>query len=296
MSFAFPEEVGPGLPSARRSVSGLLRRRSRTVPATVEFREASESSRHSRQRVHETHDNKSVFSDQCPLASDLPTWAICPRRPRRPPQTAPRRRGARPEPGSRAARCRPSQQAWRGELRGGGQRVSRHYYDLHRMLATDLAAKAMADADLGRDCVRHARIFFNSLDLATAEPGSFVLRPTNARLDPLRRDYIAMTGLIFGDAPAFVAVITSIPVSPFRGSNPMHAGKDAPPSDPVSETAADKSRQNPRPVHTRIGSGLHRRGPVVRGGSLLRCVFRCRLPADLAAGQPIATRSRRATC
>lgn len=61
MSFAFPEEVGPGLPSARRSVSGLLRRRSRTVPATVEFREASESSRHSRQRVHETHDNKSVF-------------------------------------------------------------------------------------------------------------------------------------------------------------------------------------------------------------------------------------------
>jgi hypothetical protein len=100
----------------------------------------------------------------------------------------------------------------RGELRGGGQRVSRHYYDLHRLLDTDVAAKALADADLGRDCVRHARMFFNSpdLDLASAEPGSFVLRPTDAMLAPLRRDYVAMTGMIFGDAPAFDAVITSI--------------------------------------------------------------------------------------
>ena len=100
----------------------------------------------------------------------------------------------------------------RGQLRGGGQRVSRHYYDLHRLLSEDVAVKAIADADLGRDCVRHARMFFNSpdLDLATAEPGSFVLRPTDAMLDPLRRDYVAMTGMIFGDAPAFEAVIASI--------------------------------------------------------------------------------------
>jgi hypothetical protein len=100
----------------------------------------------------------------------------------------------------------------RGELRGGGQRVSRHDYDLHRLLSEDVAATALANADLGRDCVRHARMFFNSpdLDLAAAEPGSFVLSPTDAMLDPLRRDYIAMTGMIFGDAPAFEAVITSI--------------------------------------------------------------------------------------
>ncbi len=100
----------------------------------------------------------------------------------------------------------------RGEPRGGGQRVSRHYYDLHRLLSEDVAAKALAEADLGRDCVRHARMFFNSpdLDLATAEPGSFVPRPTDAMLDPLRRDYVAMTGMIFGDAPAFEAVIASI--------------------------------------------------------------------------------------
>jgi len=100
----------------------------------------------------------------------------------------------------------------RGELRGGGQRVSRHYYDLHRLLSEDVAVKALADADLGNDCVRHARMFFNSPDLglATAEAGSFVLSPTEAMLEPLRRDYVAMTGMIFGDAPAFEAVMASI--------------------------------------------------------------------------------------
>ena len=100
----------------------------------------------------------------------------------------------------------------RSELRGGGQRVSRHYYDLHRLLSEDVAAKALADADLGRDCVRHARMFFNSpdLDLATAAPGSFLLRPADAMLEPLRRDYVAMRGMIFGDAPTFEAVIATI--------------------------------------------------------------------------------------
>lgn len=55
-------------------------------------------------------------------------------------------------------------------------------------------------------------MFFNSpdLDLATAEPGSFVQRPTDGMLNALRRDYVAMTGMIFGDAPAFEAVMASI--------------------------------------------------------------------------------------
>jgi hypothetical protein len=79
-------------------------------------------------------------------------------------------------------------------------------------LTDDVAVRALADADLGRDCVRHARMFFNSpdLDLATASAGSFALRPTDAMRDPLRRDYIAMTGMIFGDAPTFEAVMASI--------------------------------------------------------------------------------------
>lgn len=100
----------------------------------------------------------------------------------------------------------------RGVLRGGGQRVSRHYYDLHRLLQSDAGKAALADPALGRDCVRHARMFFNStdLDLASAEPGSFALVPSGAMLEELRRDYQAMSGMIFGQPPAFDTVMASV--------------------------------------------------------------------------------------
>jgi hypothetical protein len=53
----------------------------------------------------------------------------------------------------------------RGVLRGEGQRVSRHYYDVHRILQSELGARALGDRALGADCVAHARMFFNSPDL-----------------------------------------------------------------------------------------------------------------------------------
>jgi len=100
----------------------------------------------------------------------------------------------------------------RGELRGGGQRVSRHYYDLHMLAADSVGEAALADAALGVDCVAHARMFFNrpDFDLASAVPGSFALAPHDAMIDQLRVDYRAMQGMIFGDPPAFEAVLASI--------------------------------------------------------------------------------------
>lgn len=97
-------------------------------------------------------------------------------------------------------------------LRGGGQRVSRHYYDVHRLLEADLGVVALADEALGRDCVRHARMFFNSadLDLVSAEPGTFALMPSEEMMVELRRDYQAMSGMIFGAVPAFDAVMASV--------------------------------------------------------------------------------------
>jgi hypothetical protein len=41
----------------------------------------------------------------------------------------------------------------RGVLRGEGQRVSRHYYDLHRIFQSELGTRAVADCALGLDCV-----------------------------------------------------------------------------------------------------------------------------------------------
>ena len=100
----------------------------------------------------------------------------------------------------------------RGELKGNGQRVSRHYYDLHQLLASDTGQRALKDRELGADCVAHARMFFNrpAFDLATATPPTFSLRPEGKMLDDLSRDYRAMSGMIFGEAPAFEEIIDDI--------------------------------------------------------------------------------------
>ncbi len=61
-------------------------------------------------------------------------------------------------------------------------------------MASDLAS--------AEDCVLHVRIFFNrpDFDLASAKLGSFALVPGGDMLDRLRRDYEAMSVMIFGDS------------------------------------------------------------------------------------------------
>ncbi|MFN3628178.1 MAG: nucleotidyl transferase AbiEii/AbiGii toxin family protein [Parvibaculum sp.] len=100
----------------------------------------------------------------------------------------------------------------RGVLRGGGQRISRHYYDVYRLLESDVGREAAKDLDLATDCVRHARMFFNSADLnlATAVPGSFTLTPNPDMAAALARDYTAMSGMIFGDAPSLNDILERI--------------------------------------------------------------------------------------
>jgi hypothetical protein len=96
----------------------------------------------------------------------------------------------------------------RGELRGGGQRVSRHYYDLHKLLPTQVGASAMEDPELGADCVAHARSR-PDFDLASAAPGSFALTPHDEMIEQLRVDYRAKIGMIFG-VPRFETVLESV--------------------------------------------------------------------------------------
>ena len=56
------------------------------------------------------------------------------------------------------------------------------------------------------------RMFFNSPDLglATASPGTFALTPAAPMIADLRRDYTAMSKMIFGDVPPFDVVLDSI--------------------------------------------------------------------------------------
>lgn len=100
----------------------------------------------------------------------------------------------------------------RRELRRGGERVSRHYYDVVRLLDSKPGRRAIDDMRLAVDCARHARMFFNSgdLDLDHAVPGSFALRPTNGMTEALRRDYEAMAGMIFGKIPSFDEMLATI--------------------------------------------------------------------------------------
>jgi Nucleotidyl transferase AbiEii toxin, Type IV TA system len=98
----------------------------------------------------------------------------------------------------------------KGKLRGGGQRVSRHYYDVDHMLRTDIGRRAATDLTMAQDCVRHERMFFKRHGQDTAVPGTFALVPPPAMFDLLRADYAAMSVMIFGDVPKFDDVIASI--------------------------------------------------------------------------------------
>lgn len=99
----------------------------------------------------------------------------------------------------------------KGVLKGGGHRISRHYYDLHQLMRSETGKHALANPALGADCVAHARMFFNrpGFDLASAQPPTFALVPEGGMYDELRRDYAAMSGMIFGTAPRFDDVVES---------------------------------------------------------------------------------------
>lgn len=100
----------------------------------------------------------------------------------------------------------------RGELKQDGQRISRHYYDLHCMVDTDEGKSALAHLELGRNCIAHAKTFFNRPDfnLDSAVPGTFSLVPNGEMITRLQADYKNTEAMIFGDAPDFEAVLTSI--------------------------------------------------------------------------------------
>ncbi|WP_343699651.1 nucleotidyl transferase AbiEii/AbiGii toxin family protein [Caulobacter sp.] len=119
----------------------------------------------------------------------------------------------------------------KGILRGDGQRVSRHYYDLHRLMEAGVAARALADMDLGANCVLHARLFFfrADADQASARPGSFALVPHDGMIDRLRADYVDMSGMIFGPVPDFDVVMASVSrlEAELNAAAPWHEDNDA---------------------------------------------------------------------
>ena len=91
-------------------------------------------------------------------------------------------------------------------------RYSRHYYDLHKLAGSRVRDDALGDLALLQDVASFKRRFYRSAwaSYETATPGSLKLIPGAEHLATLRRDYSAMTMMIFGEAPAFNRIIDSL--------------------------------------------------------------------------------------
>lgn len=100
----------------------------------------------------------------------------------------------------------------RGELKQSGQRISRHYHDVYRLVENEEGRAWLADRALGANCVLHARHFFGSPDLGleTAQPGTFAPQPIPAMREALARDYEAMVGMVFGRPPTLNEVLDGV--------------------------------------------------------------------------------------
>lgn len=100
----------------------------------------------------------------------------------------------------------------RGEMRGNAHRLSRHYYDVGRLLDSPYGPAALEDLAMGRRCVEHGKVFFARKDhrLDLCQPGSFTLMPTPEMSRALAADYDSMRGMIHGVVPSWSSIVDAI--------------------------------------------------------------------------------------
>ncbi len=91
-------------------------------------------------------------------------------------------------------------------------RYARHYHDLARLAVSEVAGRALADAELRKRVVQHKSIYFRSAsanyDLAI--PGSFRLIPDESRFDELRKDHDAMIPMFFQPPPPLDQILETL--------------------------------------------------------------------------------------
>jgi len=92
------------------------------------------------------------------------------------------------------------------------KRYSRHYYDVYKMLGTQVEADALADLALLEDVVAFKQRFYPvawaRYDLATVE--NIKLIPCSEVVATLKTDYAAMAEMIFGDIPSFESMMEAL--------------------------------------------------------------------------------------
>lgn len=102
------------------------------------------------------------------------------------------------------------------------ERMSRHLYDLERLMDTHFASLALEDMPLYHEIIEHRRRFYHvgGVNYDLNSPATISFCPTGEILDKMRADYEAMMStMIYGDKLPFDALIARLSVLQSRFNN-----------------------------------------------------------------------------
>ena len=100
----------------------------------------------------------------------------------------------------------------KSRIPGEANRLSRHYYDVAMLSMSNIGANAIDDISLLNEVRDHNIIAFNQKwkRFEEAIPGNIMIYPQNELADVIERDYLAMSGMIMGEAPPFQSILKEI--------------------------------------------------------------------------------------
>jgi hypothetical protein len=98
------------------------------------------------------------------------------------------------------------------EAISSGERVSRHYYDLYKLIQSQTVGVNERQFRLARSCQRHSTLFYPTpgVDTSRALPGKFDVIPDQALRAWLARDFAQMAVMVFGAPPEFDEILADI--------------------------------------------------------------------------------------
>ena len=91
-------------------------------------------------------------------------------------------------------------------------RISRHYYDIYRMAKFGILDRALEQSELLEQVADFKAKFYPRkwAGYELARLGTLRLTPSDAHKEALRRDYVKMAGMIYGERPEFNELMANI--------------------------------------------------------------------------------------